>query len=51
MHAAYYALIILLFAIGAGAGAVLASAFGLYAILASSILLAAAFLLMIRGKK
>ena len=46
--AGYYALIIAVFGIGAGAGAVLSQAFGLRAILFSPLLLIISFLLMLR---
>lgn len=44
----YYALVIAVFALGAGSGTLLSISFGFNAILASSILLSIAFLLMLR---
>lgn len=49
--AGYYAFVIMTFGLGAGLGAVLCSIFSLYAILFSSLLLAIAFILMLRIKK
>ncbi len=50
-NAGYYALVIVLFALGAGIGAVLSERFGFHAILISPLLLAASFLLMIGRKE
>ena len=47
----YYAFVIAVFALGAGAGALLSARLSLKAILASALLLALAFLLMIGGKE